>query len=122
MNLYSFADRTRVPHLQNACIDTAIRKRRDGGLFPGQVDVNALWTCPGNVFQLRRLLLDLFAAECNLGNAMASNRSYHPLFLQGLVRVLHDMKVKKAIYKEVDFWKRRREYYTIGNNNPIVVD
>lgn len=122
ISLYSFADRIGVPRLQNACIDTAIRKRRDGGLFPNQTDVNTLWKIPGKVFQLRRLLLDLFAAECNLGNAMASNKSYHPHFLQGLVQVLYEMKMKTIIYEEVDFWKKRKEYYVIGNNDPIVID
>lgn len=122
INVYAFAERTGIPRLQNTCIDTAIRRRVDGGLFPGQVDVNALWKCPGNVFRLRRLLLDLFATECDLGNAIANNRSYHPQFLQGLVQVLHDMKVKKTIYKEVDFWKKRHHYYVTDNDNPMFIN
>lgn len=122
ISVYSFAERTGIPRLQNTCIDNAIRKRKEGGLFPGQVDVNALWKCTGNIFLLRRLLLDLFASECNLANAIANSGSLHPQFLQGLVQVLYDMKVKKTIYHEVDFWKKRENYYVVDHNNPIVVD
>ncbi|KAL9133647.1 MAG: hypothetical protein Q9175_005177 [Cornicularia normoerica] len=122
IEVYSFAERNGIPHLQNTCVDTVIRKRRDGGLFPGQGDVNRLWECPGNISQLRKLLLDLFATECNLKNAIASNGSYHSRFLQGLVQVLYDMKVKNTIYKEVDFWEKRQNYYVYDNENPIVVD
>lgn len=122
MNVYAFGERTGMPRLQNTCIDNAIMKRKEGGLFPNQVDVNTLWRCTGGVFLLRRLLLDLFASECDLGDALAHNGSLHPQFLHGLVQVLYDMKVKKTIYKDVDFWKKRRSYYVINQENPIVVD
>ena len=119
--MYTFGDRKGISRLQNSCVDAIIRKRNEGGLFPGQADVNTLWTASGQVSRLRRLLLDMFAAECNLRNALATNRVYHPGFLQGLVQTIYDMKEKRTIYNEVDFWKKRRNYY-VDDNNPIIVD
>ncbi|KAF6227511.1 hypothetical protein HO173_012251 [Letharia columbiana] len=78
--IYEFAERREVPQLQNTCVDTVIRKRREGGLFPGQGDVNTLWKASGQVFRRRRLLLDQFATSCNLKNAIAHNGGYHPKF------------------------------------------
>ena len=120
--MYAFGDRKGISRLQNSCVDAIIRKRNEGGLFPGQADVNTLWRASGQVSRLRRLLLDMFAAECNLKNALATNKAYHPGFLQGLVQALYDLKEKKIIYDEVDFWKKRRNYYVDDDDNPIVVD
>ena len=120
--MYSFGDRKGIPRLQNSCVDAIIRKRIEGGLFPGQADVNTLWRSPGHVSGLKRLLLDMFAAECNLKNALATNRGYHPGFLQGLVQTLYDMKERQTIYDQADFWKKRKNYYADDNDNPIVVD
>ena len=120
--IYTFGDRKGISRLQNSCVDAIIRKRNEGGLFPGQTDVNTLWRAPGQVSMLKRLLLDMFAAECNLKNALATNRGYHHGFPQGLVRTLYEMKDKQTIYDEVDFWKNRRTYYVDDNDNPIVVD
>lgn len=120
--LYTFGDRKGISQLQNSCVDAIIRKRKEGGLFPGQADINTLWRASGQLSRLRRLLLDMFTAECNLRNALATNRVYHPGFLQGLVQTLYDSKEKRTIYDEVDFWKRRRIYYVDDDENPIVVD
>ncbi len=106
----------------NACVDTVIKKRREGGLLPGQADINTLWKVRGNYFRLRRLLLDLFATECKLTSATANNGSYHPQFLQGLVQTLYEMKKKGTIYDRVNFWQKRQHYYVDDNENPIVVD
>ena len=121
--MYTFGDRKGICRLQNSCVDAIIRKRNEGGLFPGQADVNTPWTtASGQMSRLRRLLLDTFAAECNLRNALATNRVYHPGFLQGFVQTLYDMIEKQTIYNEVDFWKKRRNYYVDDNDNPIIVD
>ena len=120
--MYTFGDRKGISRLQNSCVDAIIRKRDEGGLFPGQADVNTLWRASGQVSRLRRLLLDMFAAECNLKNALATNKVYHPGFLQGLVQTLYDMKEKQTIYDGVDFWNKRRNYYVDDNDNPIVID
>ena len=120
--MYTFGDRKGIPRLQNSCVDAIIRKRNEGGLFPGQADVNTLWRSPGQISGLKWLLLDMFAAECNLKNALATNRGYHPGFLQGLVQTLYDMKERQTIYDQVDFWKKRKNYYVDDNDNPIVVD
>ncbi len=120
--VYTFADRMGVPLLQNNCVDTIIRKRKEGSLFPGQADINTLWNAPGRVFRLRKLLLDMFADGCNLQNAIANNGAYHPKFLQGLVQTFWDMKDKRTIYDPVDFWKKRRNYYMDDTENPILLD
>ena len=120
--MYMFGDRKGIPRLQNSCVDAVIRKRDEGGLFPGHADVNTLWRASGQGSSLRRLLLDMFAAECNLKNALATNTVYHPGFLQGLVETLYNMKEKRTIYDEVNFWTTRRDYYVADNDNPIVVD
>ena len=120
--MYMFGERKGISRLQNSCVDAIMRKRIEGGLFPGQTDVNALWRASGQVSRLRRLLLDMFSADCNLKNALATNKAYHPEFLQGLVQTLYDMKERRTIYDEVDFWKKRRNYYVDDNDNPIVVD
>lgn len=122
IEVYSFAERIGIRRLQNNCVDAVIRKRRDGGLFRAQGDVNTLWKRPGNLFRLRRLLLDLFATGCNLTSAMANNGSYHPQFLQGLVQTMFEMKAQGRIYDQVDFWKKRRIYYVDDNENPILLD
>lgn len=120
--IYAFSERRGVPRLQNNCIDTTIRKREEGGLFPGQADINTLWKTPGQVFRLRRLLLHMFATDCDLKHAIAKNGAYHPRFLQGLVQTLYDMKEKNTIYDEVDFWHKRQTYYVDDNDNPIILD
>lgn len=120
--VYAFAERKGIPRLLNTCVDAVIKKRRDGGLFPGQTDVNTLWECTGNVFRLQRLLLDLFATGCNLTDAIARNGSYHPRFLQGLVLILYEMKAKRTMYERVDFWQKRRNYYVDDSENPILLD
>ena len=120
--VYAFADRKGIPQLMNTCIDTVIQKRKEGGLFPSQADVNTLWKESGQVFRLRRLLLDQFATSCNLTHAIAHNGSYHPRFLQGLVQTLYNMKEDNTIYDPIDFWKKRKNYYVDDNENPILVD
>ena len=122
IDVYSFAARSSIRGLQNTCVDTIIKKRRNGGLFPGQADLNKLWKLTGNVFRLRRLLLDLFATECNLAHAIAENGSYHPKFLQGLALTMYNMKREGTIYEEVDFWHKRQNYYVDDSDNPIVLD
>ena len=66
--------------------------------------------------------MDMFAAECNLKLAIAANGSYHAKFLSGLVERLFEMKEKRTVYKQVDFWKRRRVYYVEDDENPILLD
>ena len=122
IDLYSFAARNSIRGLQNTCVDTIIKKREHGGLFPGQVDLNKLWKLTGDVFRLRRLLLDLFAAQCNLRSAIAVNGSYHPKFLQGLVVTMYNMRKERTNYEEVDFWQKRQHYHVDDSDNPIVLD
>ena len=117
-----FGERKGIPRLQNSCVDAIVRKRVEGGLFPSQADVNTLWRVSGQLSRLRRLLLDMFSADCNLKNALATNKAYQPEFLQGLVQTLYVMKEKQTIYHKVDFWKKRQNYYVDDNDNPIVVD
>ena len=120
--MYTFADRMAIPQLKNTCVDTVIKKMEEGGLFPNRVDINVLWETSGQVFGLRRLLIDMFATKCNLRKAIASNRSYHPRFLEALLQCLYDMKEKQTIYEKKDFWRERQNYYVGDNENPIPVD
>ena len=122
LEVYSFAERTGIPGLQNRCVDTIIKKRMDGALFPNQSVINRLWKMPGNAFRLRHLLLDLFATSCNLTQAIASNQSFHPKFLQGLVLALFEMKTKTTVNDQVDFWAKRQKYYVEDSQNPIMLD
>ena len=122
IEVYAFAARCSIKGLQNICVDTIIKKRQNRGLFPAQTDLNKLWKFTGNVFRLRRLLLDLFATQCNLAKAIAGNGSYHPKFLQGLVLTMYNMKKEERIYEEVDFWQKRQNYYVDDSDNPIVLD
>ena len=122
IDVYSFAARNSIRSLQNTCVDTIIKKRQYGGLFPGQVDLNKLWKLTGNVFRLRRLLLDLFATECNLAHAIAKNGSYPAKFLQDLVTTMYSMIREGKAYEEVDFWQKRKNYYVEDSDNPIVLD
>ena len=120
--VYTFAERKGCPLLQNRCVDTVIRKKNQGGLFPGQADVNTLWNASGQVFRLQQLLVDMFAAKCNLINALATNRSYHSGFLRRLILALYDMKEEPTKEDEADFWKKGRKYYVYDTENPIQVD
>lgn len=120
--VYTFADRMGAPRLQNSCVDTAIKKRKAGGFLPAHKDVNTLWEASGRVLKLRKLLLNMFATECNLEQAMTTNGSYHPNFVRGLVQTLYDMKEKQTIYDKVDFWKNRRNYYVEENDDLIIID
>ena len=122
IDVYSFAACNSIRGLQNTCVDTIIKKRQDGGLFPGQADLNKLWKLTGNVFWLRRLLLDLFATQCNLAHAVAKNGSYHAKFLQDLVMTMYNMRRERTEYEEVDFWQKRQNYYVADSDNPIVLD
>lgn len=40
INVYLFAERNGIPPLMNICVDIMIRKRKEGGLFSDQADVN----------------------------------------------------------------------------------
>lgn len=120
--VYTLAGRMEASRLQNSCVDTAIKKGKEGGFFPAPKDVNALWEAPGRVLKLQRLLLDMFATDCNLGQAMTTNRSYHPNFVRGLVQTLYDMKEKLTVYDKLDFWKKRRNYYVEENDDLIIID
>ena len=120
--MYMFGDRKGISRFQNSCVDPIIRKRNEGGLFPGQADINTLWRTSGRVSRLRRLLLDMFAAKCNLKNALATNNAYYPGFVRGLVNTLYDFKEKRIIHSEEDIWKKRQIYYVNGNDSAIVVD
>ena len=122
IEVYSFAERRGIPRLQNKCVDTVIKKIEDGGLFPGQADVNTLWKRTTNSLRFRQLLLDLFATRCNLRSATTQNGCYHPQFLQGLVRVLYEMKETRTICIQEDFWQERQDYYVADNQNPVVID
>ena len=122
IDLYSFAARNSIPGLQNTCVDTVIKKREHGGLFPAQADLNKLWKLTGNVFRLRRLLLDLFAAQCNLPRAIAGNWSYHREFLRDLVITMYNMRKEETVYEEMDFWQKRQRYHVGDSDNPIVLD
>ena len=126
ITMYAFGNRIKAPQLQNHCIDTIIRKRQEGGLFPSKADVNSIWnaTPPSQFIGLQRLLLEMFAAECNLKHAMiAGNGDYHARFLQGLVETLFEMKEKKGtLNKRIEFWKKRKVYYVEDDENPIAVD
>lgn len=119
--VYTLAGRMEAPRLQNSCVDTTIKKGKEGGFFPAPKDVNTLWEAPERVLKLQRLLLDMFATDCNLGQAM-TNRSYHPNFVRGLVQTLYDMKEKLTVYDKVDFWKKRRNYYVEENDDLIIID
>lgn len=120
--VYTLADRMGTPQLQNCCVDTAIKKRKEGGFFPAQKDVNTLWEAPGRVLRLRRLLLDMFAAECNIEQAMTASRSYHPNFVRELLQTLYGTKEKQAIYDKADFWERRRNYYVEEDADLTIID
>ena len=122
ISTYLFAERNGIPRLQNHCVDVVIRKRQEGGLFPAKEDVNTLWKAKGTVFRLRRLLLHLFATECNLQHAIEDNGSYHKDFLQDLVLILYGITRKQDTNKQVDFWVRRQIYYVDDVENPIILD
>lgn len=122
-DVYAFAERTGTPRLQNHCVDAVIRKKRRGGaLFPGRGDVNALWERRWDSHRLRKLLLDLFAESCNLTKAIANNGPFHPMFLQGLVQTLYEMKAKGTMSDRVNFWQKRHDYYVADPQNPISLD
>ena len=120
-DVYTFAERRGVPKLQNACIDVVIRKADDGGLFPCQNILNPLWKTTGKVSQLRLLLLELYAAKCDLKTSLVRNGGYHHRFLHDLVIILYEMK-EGDLEQDPDFWKRRRKYYVSTPENPVALD
>ena len=83
-------------------VDVIMRKRNEEGeLFPGQADVNTLRRVSGQTSRLKRLLLDMAAAECSLKSALATDKVYHPGFPQGLVQTLYDMKGRQTFCDDV---------------------
>ncbi|KAM0800668.1 hypothetical protein BDR22DRAFT_963045 [Usnea florida] len=70
--------------MRSTYVDTIIKKRRQGALFPAQADLNKLWKLTGKVFRLRRLLLDLFAAQCQGGRESERHalRGFDPTTIQ----------------------------------------
>lgn len=122
IDIYVFAVRRGIPRLQNSCIDVAIQKVNEGGLFPTQAIINALWKTTGPVWPLRRLFLQLFAAKCSLKTALANNQGYCQRFLHDLVIILYEMKRDEKNGTEVDFWKARHMWHVNMAENPVDID
>ena len=120
-DIYTFAERRGMPKLQNACINVIIRKAKIGAPFPGQDMLNPLWKTTGKVSPLRLLLLELFAAKCDLKAALVRNGGFHHRFLHDLVIILYEMK-EGDLEEEPDFWKRRHKYYVSTPENPVALD
>ena len=118
---YTFAERRGIPKLQNACINVIIRKVKNDAPFPSQELLNPLWKTTGKVSPLRLLLLELFAAKCDLKAALARNGGYHHRFLHDLVIILFEMK-EGDLEEEPDFWKRRHKYYVTTPESPVALD
>ena len=119
-DIYTFAERSRIPKLQNACINVIIRKAKIGAPFPSQDMLNPLWKNTSKVSPLRLLLLELFAAKCNLKAALGRNGGFHHKFLHDLVIILYEMK--EGDLEEPDFWKMRHKYYVSTPENPVALD
>ena len=120
-DIYTFAERRGMPRLQNACINLVIRKVKTGGTFPNQEILNPLWKTTGKVSPLRLLLLELFAANCDLKNSLVRNGGFHHRFLHDLVIILYEMK-EGDLERDPDFWKRRQKYYVTTPENPVALD
>lgn len=121
INVYTFAVQKGIAELHNDCIDSTILKVQDGGLFPGQSTINALWKPGVNVTNLRMLFVKLFAVHCNLKSAIRSNGAYHQTFLNQLIIELYEMQSKGIIPQEVDVLMTRTDYWMHGPENPIAV-
>jgi len=122
IDLYTFAERRGIPNLQNSCINAIVGKRKSGGSIPGQDIITPLWRNDGQVWPLRRLILHIFAANCNLKTALAQNSAYPQRFLHDLVIVLYERKMEGDKEEEADLWKERTKYYVHKNDNPIALD
>lgn len=120
-DIYTFAERRGIPKLQNACINVIIRKAKNGAPFPSQDMLNPLWKTTGKVSPLRLLLLELFAAKCDLKAALVRNGGFHHRFLHDLVIILYEMK-EGELEEDPDFWKRRHKYYVSTPENPVALD
>ena len=120
-HIYTFAERRGIPKLQNSCIDVILRKAKHGAPFPTQEMLNPLWKTTGKVAPLRWLLLELFAAKCDLKAALGRNGGLHHRFLHDLVIILYEMK-EGDLEEEPDFWKMRHKYYVSTPENPVALD
>ena len=120
-DIYTFAERRGIPKLQNACVNIVIRKAKIGIPFPTQEILNPLWKTTGKVSPLRLLLLELFAAKCDLKAALTRNGGFHHRFLHDLVIILYEMK-EGDLEEEPDFWKMRHKYYVSTPENPVALD
>lgn len=118
---YTFAERLGIPKLQNACIDVIIRKAKHGAPFPSQEMLNPLWRNTGKISPLRLLLLELFAAKCDLKAALARNMGFHHRFLHDLLIILYEMK-EGDLEEEPNLWKMRHKYYVSTPENPVALD
>ena len=122
ISVYLFSVEMRIARLHNKCIDAAIVKTKDGGLFPSQTTINALYRLDAQTWPLRKLFIKLFAVRCDLRSAMLQNSSYHQSFLNWLIIELYQMQEDDVRGKDVNVWKTREEYYVHGSDNPISVD
>lgn len=121
-DVYIFAVDKGIARLHNTCTDSAIRKVKSGGLFPGQETTNALWNSGGNVTQFKKLFVELFSTQWDLESAIRANPSYHQTFLNQLVIELHKMRSEGCRPTIGALWKMRAEYWIYGSDNPITVD
>ena len=122
IDVYHFSIRNSMTQLHNKCIDMAIMKAKNGGLFPSQATINALYGIELLASQLRKLLIKLFASRCNLKSAFSRNPNYHQAFVNSLVIELYEMAKDGTEPESLDLWTTRREYYATDSENPIVVD
>lgn len=119
IDVYTFAEKRGIPGLQNDCINALIRKRQSGGQFPGQAIITPLWNHEGQVWPLRRLILQFFATQCNLKHVLTRNSAFPQRFLNDLVIVMYERKVED---EKVDFWEERVKYHVYKEENPITLD
>lgn len=122
IGVYLFSVRKQIARLHNECIDTTISKTAEGGSFPNQDTVNALYKVDIQAPQLRKLLIKLFAVRCDLKHTILSNRAYHPTFMNWVVIELYELQREGVKAKNVDMWEMREDYYAYGHDNPIAVE
>lgn len=123
IDVYIFAVKKQIHRLQNSCVNAVILKQKRGSLFAGQDNINHLWKNEGpGLTPLRRLFVDMFVASCGLKTAIHGNTGFHPSFLRGLIIKFYELKRDGTTKEKLEFWRKKKDYYVHGSDNPIPLD
>ena len=125
-DVYMFGLKYKIGTLQNAIIDTSIRKYRDSKSLPLPHEIGRLYKLNVKAAKYRLLFIDLFTWHEGLYEVLSGHPKYPSQFLTGVLMKMYELKVsleQENPLKRPRFRKSERAfYYVYGEMNPVNLD